>query len=1071
MASRPEVAFWGALIPPIEVVSPNRTKRMNERSFSFLARVVTFPRGGLFWLILFAWSLCPLAGHAEDSKDETAALNQQVVQLYQQGKFAEAIPIATKVLELREKALGPEHPGTARSLGNLAGLYQAMGDYARAEPLYQRALKIWEKALGPEHPDTATSLNYLAALYLVIGDYAKAEPLYQRALKIREKALGPEHPDTATSLNNLAALYDSMGDYARAEPLLQQILRINEKTVGKEDQITAAILSKLGVLYTAMGDYAKAEPLLQRSLKIKEKVLGPDDMRTGGSLNDLAILFIEIGDYAKAESLLKRSLRISEKACGPEDRSTANSLSTLATLYHKMRNYAKAEPLHQQALKINEKVLGPEHSDTANCLNNFASCYFEMGNHAEAEPLYERALKIREKTLGPEHPSTAISLNNLAALYHMMGNYTKAELLFQRALKIDEKALGPDHPGTASDLSNLAFVCLVNGKRSEALDLIRRNQKAELVALANILSFTSEQQRLAYQKIQNPYTLFATIGSGPEIALTILRNKGVVLDSLLEDRLVAEASADPKQREKVDQVRQAKQRLMQLVMQVPKDFTDEARQRREMERERLSKQVEEMEAALARQVAGLGRARRALSVTTEQVQAAIPQNTVLVELLRYNHYLGKNKWEVRYGAVIICRAGASPSVPQPSPQPDGNVAWASLGAAEAIEKNIKLYQKSVRGKTDETTLSTVLQALGQQVWEPIAKVLPAGTKTVIISPDGELNFVSFATLLTKDDQFLDQKYSIRYVASGRDLLREPPAKPPARTLTVYANPEFQRRDEGGRMKDEGTSVAMREIEQRDFRDIRLSPLPGTEKEARSLQANSAALGLKETVIRLGPQATEADLNAVRSPFILHLATHGFFLPEIEMEGPAKGLRFKSEIGNQSAIRTSNSTILKNPMHRSGLALAGAQTTLQAWARGETPPTDNDGIVTAEEVGGLKLNETWLVVLSACETGTGEAKAGEGVMGLRRGFIQAGTQNLLMTLWPIADEETARFMIEFYTAAHHPSQGDPTREKAGNAPEALDGIQRDWLVRLRKEKGLLYAVNRAGPFILSFTGKP
>ena len=96
--------------------------------------------------------------------------------------------------------------------------------------------------------------------------------------------------------------------------------------------------------------------------------------------------------------------------------------------------------------------------------------------------------------------------------------------------------------------------------------------------------------------------------------------------------------------------------------------------------------------------------------------------------------------------------------------------WVVLGAAEEIEKNVKLYQKSARGKTDEATLSTVLQVLGQQVWAPIEKILPAGTKTVIISPDGELNFVSFATLLTKDDQFLDQKYSIRYVASGRDLV-------------------------------------------------------------------------------------------------------------------------------------------------------------------------------------------------------------------------------------------------------------------------------------------------------------
>jgi CHAT domain-containing protein len=147
------------------------------------------------------------------------------------------------------------------------------------------------------------------------------------------------------------------------------------------------------------------------------------------------------------------------------------------------------------------------------------------------------------------------------------------------------------------------------------------------------------------------------------------------------------------------------------------------------------------------------------------------------------------------------------------------------------------------------------------------------------------------------------------------------------------------------------------------------------------------------------------------------------------------------------------------MHRSGLALAGAQATLEAWKRGEVPPMDNDGIVTAEEVGGLKLDGTWLVVLSACDTGLGVAASGEGVLGLRRGFVQAGAQNLLMTLWSVPDEETVKLMVDFYAAAR----------KSGNAPQALSEVQRDWLVKLRKERGLADAVRLAGPFIMTSQG--
>jgi CHAT domain-containing protein len=125
-----------------------------------------------------------------------------------------------------------------------------------------------------------------------------------------------------------------------------------------------------------------------------------------------------------------------------------------------------------------------------------------------------------------------------------------------------------------------------------------------------------------------------------------------------------------------------------------------------------------------------------------------------------------------------------------------------------------------------------------------------------------------------------------------------------------------------------------------------------------------------------------------------------------------------------------------------------------------PPTQNDGIITAEEVGGLELDSTWLVVLSACDTGGGQARAGEGVMGLRRGFIQAGASNLLMTLWPISDEITVQIMLDFYGAAF----------KKSDPPQALAETQRNWLVKLRKERGLLPAVRLAGPFIMSSQGK-
>ncbi len=132
-------------------------------------------------------------------------------------------------------------------------------------------------------------------------------------------------------------------------------------------------------------------------------------------------------------------------------------------------------------------------------------------------------------------------------------------------------------------------------------------------------------------------------------------------------------------------------------------------------------------------------------------------------------------------------------------------------------------------------------------------------------------------------------------------------------------------------------------------------------------------------------------------------------------------------------------------------------TLQDWKKGIFPPEEHDGLLTAQEVANLNLDHTWLVVLSACDSGGGEAQAGEGVFGLRRGFAEAGAQNLLMTLWPVEDTGTADLMQAFYREAL----------RSGDAPDALANVQRASLIEVRKKSGLSEAVREAGPFILSY----
>ena len=241
---------------------------------------------------------------------EWKRLSQETTDLYQKGRYAQAMPSATQSLRLAEDTFGSDHPNVAASLNILANLYHAQGQYAQAEPLYKRSLEIREKARGPDHPDVATGLNNLANLYKTQGQYAQAEQLYKRSLAIREKALGPDHSSVAESLHNLANLYQTQGQYAQTEQLYKRSLAIREKALGPNHPSVATTLINLAVLYRTQGQYAQAESHYKRSLEIMERAFRPDHSSVATSLNNLAVLYGTQGQYAQALSMARKTSAI-----------------------------------------------------------------------------------------------------------------------------------------------------------------------------------------------------------------------------------------------------------------------------------------------------------------------------------------------------------------------------------------------------------------------------------------------------------------------------------------------------------------------------------------------------------------------------------------------------------------------------------------------------------------------------------------------------------------------------------------------------------------------------------------
>ncbi len=784
---------------------------------------------------------------------EAELLTAEITQLTAASAYDKAIPLAQRVLAIKEKVLGLEHIDVATSLKNLAKMYQAKGDYIKAEPLYQRLLAIREKVLGINHLDVALSLNNLASLYQAKGDYNKAEPFYQRSLAIYEKMLGGDHPDVATSLNNLALLYNDKGDYIKAEPLYQRSLAIYEKVLGADHPDVASSLNSLAVLYAAKGDYIKAEPFLQRSLAIRERVLGAEHLDVASSLNNLAQLCQAKGDYIKAEPLLQRSLA------------------------------------------IKEKVLGANHPDVATLLNNLTVLYQAKGDWKQTIDYQVKANATREREL----------LHNLVS---------------------------------GSEQQKLLYLNKVPGELHHTLSLHLQSAPNEI-----------EAARLALE--------------------TLLQRKARILDVMTDTIAILRRRADSEDQKLFDELAQASSLFSTRVLKGPGKQDSE---QYKAELKALEKRVEDLQAELSKRSAEF---RDQLQpITLNSVQQAIPDNSALVEFVVYRPYDAKTgKFSAPHYAVYVLSHNGDPL-------------WAELGQAIAIDKTISDLRAVLRDKNSNVKqdVKPIAQVLDQLVMKPVRNLVGAN-QHLFISPDGALNLIPFEALVDEQGKYLLEDYEISYLTSGRDLLRLQNKMESKEQPLVMADPDY----------GQGNGPVLLGKKYRP-----LDKLPASAKEAVQIQAE-----FPDAQVYTGTQATKSVLQSVNRPYILHIATHGYFLedtPQALLAGNDSRILVRDDELNKPKPAELEKLRLSNGLLHSWLLFAGANN-----------GAEQDSTMTALEVTGLNLFGTKLVVLSACDTGIGEVHNGEGVYGLRRALVLAGSETQLMSLWSVSDLGTQELMIAYY----------------------------------------------------------
>jgi CHAT domain-containing protein/tetratricopeptide (TPR) repeat protein len=896
----------------------------------------------------------------------------------------------------------PEHPDLARTLWMAATLALDTGDVDRAEALYSRALAIRQQALPAGDPAIADSLNGLGLVRERKGDASGAEQYYEQALTIREQAFGPVHPDVATSLNNVANVKGDRGDYAGARSLHERALAIREQTLESGHPDIAMSLNNLAVAIRDLGDHAAAWWPLERVVGIYETRFGPSHPNVAIALHNLATLLVDLPHDDGTRLLAERARRF--RVGGDERRHLMPALNDLVGLDPPLDSTRAARALLERALTIKEQALGSEHTSVAVTLTALASVHDKLGETDRAKALFERALAIREKKLGPMHPSLAETLNPFGELLVKRGDAQAAKPIYERVLTILEQSRGADHPHVAAARQHLAEVLASLGLTADALRMALDAERIARDHLRLIGRTLPEREALSYA---------ATRAVGTDLALTLLasgesptaagvvwdaviRSRALVLDEMASRHRTIRGADAPEMARLAKDLASRREHLAKLVVHGSSGPGEDYR--RQLERARTER--DSAERALAERSLVFRQEQRQQQLGLGDVRAALPSGSALVAFVRYlksplrTHTANGPATSTAAYLAFVVRAGE-----------EGEPAVVVLGSASAIDGAIARWRKQMTGAAfaggrsiarAETTIRESGAQLRAKIWDPLASRL-AGTHRLFIVPDGALSLVNWGALPASGGRYLiEQVPPIHYLSAERDLVSGQP-RSAGDGLLVVDSPVF---DQPAILELERTATSFRSARSAcgDMRSTRFDPLPASAREAATVSAIwRRSHGTASDARLTGRAATEAALKQRASGVqVLHLATHAFFL----------GSRCASRDGEmrRSSIEAARGG---NPLLLAGFALTGANQREHAGADAE------DGILTAEEVAALDLEGTDWAVLSACDTGVGEILAGEGVFGLRRAFQVAGARTVIMSLWPVDDEDTRRWMTNVY----------------------------------------------------------
>jgi CHAT domain-containing protein/tetratricopeptide (TPR) repeat protein len=663
----------------------------------------------------------------------------------------------------------------------------------------------------------------------------------------------------------------------------------------------------------------------------------------------------------------------------------------------------------------------------AEFLDEFVGLLEELGDLELAESLAVWSVLYRRASYGERHPEHAAGLARLAGVLRARGDLAQAMLLFEKALGIRREALAEDHPDLAEILLPMAKLSNDIGNSDEARRTAGRALAISDAFLGRSLPFLPERQRLALLALRarTVSTMLditaAGGGSDAETYAHLVPWKGITVEVARAERTAAGTGEVAALRAELARARNELNRLYYAV--VPAEQSQEHARRTRAQVERSAA----LEARLAEAVGW-----KPVRIGPSEVQAALPAGAVFIDIY---HYERRGRPTVPEGGSPFA---AGPAASRPRAPESGNagagdraeghyVAFVvrrgappvrvELGRSDPIDRQIQAWLAVIdRGGNPEPTG----RRLARLVWEPVVR-FAQDAKTVLVSPDGALNFLPWGALPGEGSgSYLLERHAFAVVPSPRYLANRPGADakepaPGAEGLLAVGGVDYQHREATVPPgPPENRPVAEQVVATRaaplGTDRVVFPQLPGTLNEVKAVGDVYRRSQTGPVQLLTGPQATKDRLlAAMPGNRYLLLATHGYFAPpQVPSALNAGGAAPRPSWEEMSR----HDVVGYHPGLLSGLAWAGAS---NPTADPSTGLIDRgSAIMTAEEVAALNLRGCDLAVLSACQTGLGLTAGGEGVLGLQRAFLQAGARTVVASLWRVDDASTYVLMEQFHT---------------------------------------------------------